>query len=78
LTRWTLGAWLGAGLAATMTTARAPHALAQASADPAHVVILTGGEASVPVPTLMEGPQASRATAASSRAWRGAGRAATR
>jgi peptide/nickel transport system substrate-binding protein len=58
VTRWTLGAWLSAGLAATVTTAGAPRAVAQSS-DPARVVIVTGGEASVPVPTLMEGPQAS-------------------
>ena len=58
MTRWTLGAWLGAGLAATVTIADAPRAAAQSS-DPARVVIVTGGEVSVPVPTLMEGPQAS-------------------
>jgi peptide/nickel transport system substrate-binding protein len=50
--RWTLGALLGAGLAMTN---------ANAQADPARVVIVTGGEASIPVPTLMEPPHNSTA-----------------
>jgi peptide/nickel transport system substrate-binding protein len=54
VTRWTLRAWLGAGLVATLATAHPRPAAAQSS-----IVIVTGGEASVPVPTLMEGPQAS-------------------
>jgi peptide/nickel transport system substrate-binding protein len=54
VTRWTLRAWLGAGLVATLATAHPRAAAAQSS-----IVIVTGGEASVPIPTLMEGPQAS-------------------
>jgi peptide/nickel transport system substrate-binding protein len=47
-----LRASLGAGLAATLAAGSARVAVAQAS-----IVIVTGGEASVPVPTLMEGAQ---------------------
>ena len=54
MTRWTLRAWLGAGLVATLVTAHPRAGAAQSS-----IVIATGGEASVPVPTLMEGPHAS-------------------
>ncbi len=53
MTRWTLRASLGAGLVATLAIGQAHVAIAQSS-----IVIVTGGEASVPVPTLMEGPQA--------------------
>jgi peptide/nickel transport system substrate-binding protein len=56
VTRWTLEAWLGAGLAATVMVAGAPRAWAQRASDPARIVILTGGEAAGPVPTLNEGP----------------------
>ena len=59
MTRWTLRAWLGAGLAATVSVVGPPRVHAQASTAPTSIVIVTGGEASVPVPTLMEGPQAS-------------------
>ena len=59
MTCWTLRAWLGAGLAATVSVVNPPRVSAQASTAPTSVVIVTGGEASVPVPTLMEGPQAS-------------------
>jgi peptide/nickel transport system substrate-binding protein len=51
--RWTLRAWLAAGVVATLASAPSPTA-AQSS-----IVIVTGGEASVPVPTLMNGAQAS-------------------
>ncbi len=54
MTRWTLRAWLGASLVATLATATPCTGAAQAS-----IAIVTGGEASVPVPTLMEGPHAS-------------------
>lgn len=60
MTRWTLGAWLG-GVAATATTLGTPPARAQAARDPSAAVIATGAEASVPVPTLMEGALASTA-----------------
>jgi len=53
VTRWPLRVSLAAGLVATLVAARAHQAAAQAS-----IVVVTGGEASVPVPTLMEGPQA--------------------
>ncbi|MGH7513720.1 MAG: ABC transporter substrate-binding protein [Gemmatimonadales bacterium] len=59
MTRWTLEAWLGAGLAATVMVAGAPRAWAQRETDPARIVILTGGESAAPVPTLNEGPLAS-------------------
>jgi peptide/nickel transport system substrate-binding protein len=59
VTRWTLEAWLGAGLAATVMVTGAPRAWAQRASDPARIVILTGGEAAAPVPTLNEGPLAS-------------------
>jgi peptide/nickel transport system substrate-binding protein len=61
MARWTLGTWLGAGIALTVTVAGAHAALAQASADPSRIVILTGGEAFAPVPTLNEGAQNSTA-----------------
>lgn len=54
MTRWTLRAWLGASLAATLATALPRPGAAQSS-----IVIATGGEASAPIPTLMEGPLAS-------------------
>jgi peptide/nickel transport system substrate-binding protein len=57
VTRWSLGACLGAGLAMTAITAGPAHVRAQASPDPSRVIIVTGGEASAPVPTLNEGPQ---------------------
>ena len=53
MTPWMLRASLGAGLVATLATGHARALAAQSS-----IVIVTGGEASVPVPTLMEGPQA--------------------
>jgi peptide/nickel transport system substrate-binding protein len=56
VTRWTLRAWHAAGLVATLATVRARGGAAQST-----IVIVTGGEASVPVPTLMEGPHASTA-----------------
>ena len=59
MTRWSLGAWLGAGLAVTAITAGALRVRAEASPDPSRIIIVTGGEASAPVPTLNEGPQAS-------------------
>ena len=59
MTRWSLGACLGAGLAMAAITAGAPRVRAQASPDPSRVIIVTGGEASAPVPTLNEGPQSS-------------------
>ena len=55
MTRTTLEAWLGAGLAGTAMVAGAPSAWAQRDSDPARIVILTGGEAPAPVPTLNEG-----------------------
>ncbi|HKT60773.1 MAG TPA: ABC transporter substrate-binding protein [Gemmatimonadales bacterium] len=61
MARWTLGTWLGAGLALTATVAGAPGAAAQAQADPSRIVILVGGEAFAPVPTLNEGAQTSAA-----------------
>ncbi|MBA3495764.1 MAG: hypothetical protein H0T86_01510 [Gemmatimonadales bacterium] len=54
MTRWTLGVSLGASLVATLATVH-PHGVAAQSS----IVIATGGEATVPVPTLMEGPHAS-------------------
>jgi peptide/nickel transport system substrate-binding protein len=59
VTHWTLGAWLGAGLAVTVSVAAPRRGWAQAPPDTARVVIVTGGEALAPVPTLNEGPQAS-------------------
>jgi peptide/nickel transport system substrate-binding protein len=56
VTRWTLRAWLAAGLVATLASAHPRPAAAQSS-----IVIVTGGEASVPIPTLMVGAQASLA-----------------
>lgn len=53
MTPWTLRAWLGAALFSAVATAHPRHGAAQAS-----IVIVTGGEATVPIPTLMEGPQA--------------------
>lgn len=61
MTRWTLRACLGAGLAATAMIFGTPIARAQTAIDPAVAVIATGAEASVPVPTLMEGALASTA-----------------
>jgi len=61
VTRWTLRACLGAGLAATAMIFGTPIARAQTAIDPAVAVIATGAEASVPVPTLMEGALASTA-----------------
>jgi peptide/nickel transport system substrate-binding protein len=57
MARWTLGAWLGVGLAlaATVTGARG----VQAQADSSRIVILVGAEAFAPVPTLDEGAQSS-------------------
>ncbi|HET7470069.1 MAG TPA: ABC transporter substrate-binding protein [Gemmatimonadales bacterium] len=57
MARWTLGTWLGAGLALTTLVAGARGAHAQDSRDPSRLVILTGGEAFAPVPTLNEGAQ---------------------
>jgi len=61
MARWTLGTWLGAGLALTTMVTGPRAAQAQGSPDPSRVVILTGGEAFAPVPTLNEGAQASTA-----------------
>ena len=51
MTRTTLEAWLGAGLAGTAMVAGAPSAWAQRDSDPARIVILTGGEAPAPAST---------------------------
>jgi len=67
VTRWTtqtvasltFGARLLGAAAAALAAARAPAAEAQTDARGASIVIATGQEASVPIPTLMEGPQAS-------------------
>ena len=59
--RWTLRAGLGVGLTATLAGGVPRAAVAQREADPSSIVIVTGGEASVPIPTLMEGPFASTA-----------------
>ena len=56
---WTLGTWLGAGLALVTMVAGAGGARAQDSRDPSRLIILTGGEAFAPVPTLNEGAQSS-------------------
>ncbi|MEP7175196.1 MAG: ABC transporter substrate-binding protein [Gemmatimonadales bacterium] len=53
MTPWTLRAWLGAGLVILASVAP-PVATAQSS-----IVIMTGGEATLPIPTLMEGPHSS-------------------
>ncbi|HUR95365.1 MAG TPA: ABC transporter substrate-binding protein [Gemmatimonadales bacterium] len=53
MTRWTLRAWLRVGLVAAI------GAQPRAGAAQASIVIATGGEASVPIPTLMEPPHAS-------------------
>jgi len=58
VTRWTLEAWLGAGLAATVMVAGPPRAWAQSASASARIIIITGGEAAAPVPTLNEGPLA--------------------
>jgi peptide/nickel transport system substrate-binding protein len=56
VTRWTplLAGLLGAALA----SCRPAQAAAQSPAGPATIVIVTGQVASLPIPTLMEGPQA--------------------
>jgi peptide/nickel transport system substrate-binding protein len=54
--RWTHRAWLVAALAAASTTTNVPGLSAQADRDPATVVIVTGGEPTVPVPTFVDGP----------------------
>jgi peptide/nickel transport system substrate-binding protein len=54
--RWKHRAWLAAALAAAATTTNAAGLTAQSGRDPSTVVIATGGEPSLPVPTLMEGP----------------------
>jgi peptide/nickel transport system substrate-binding protein len=59
VTRWTLRAWLGAGLVAALTAASARAGAAQSDAARSSIVIVTGQEATLPIPTLMEGPQAS-------------------
>lgn len=51
--------WLGACLVAIVSAAHPSAAGAQRAAARASIVIVTGQEAAVPVPTLMEGPQAS-------------------
>jgi peptide/nickel transport system substrate-binding protein len=51
--------WSGACLVAIVSAAHPPAAGAQRAAARASIVIVTGQEAAVPVPTLMEGPQAS-------------------
>ena len=53
MTRWTLRATLGASLVAALATGAARTATPQSS-----IVIVTGGEAALPIPTLMEGAQA--------------------
>ena len=59
MTRRTLRAWLGAGLVAALSTASARDAAGQSDAARSSIVIVTGEEATVPIPTLMEGPHAS-------------------
>jgi len=61
MARWTLGAWLGAGLALTTMAACAREPRTQGSRDPSRVVILIGAEAFAPVPTLNEAAQSSTA-----------------
>lgn len=56
MARWTHRAWPVAALAAAATTATTPGLSAQRTRDPATAVIVTGGEPSLPVPTLMDGP----------------------
>ena len=51
--------WLGACLVAIACITHPSAASAQRAAARASIVIVTGQEAAVPVPTLMEGPQAS-------------------
>lgn len=53
MTRWTFRATLGASLVAALATGPARTVAAQSS-----IVIVTGGESALPIPTLMEGPQA--------------------
>jgi len=55
----TLRAWLVASLIATLDTAGARGAMPQSDPARASIVIVTGQEPSVPIPTLMEGPHAS-------------------
>jgi peptide/nickel transport system substrate-binding protein len=59
MTRWTLRARLGAGLGTALLMASSGGAAAQSNAARASIVIVTGEEATVPIPTLMEGPHAS-------------------
>lgn len=61
MARWTLGTWLGTGLALTTLAAGARGARAQDSPDRSRLVILIGGEAFAPVPTLNEGAQSATA-----------------
>lgn len=61
MARWTLGTWLGAGLALSTLVACVRVAHAQDSRDPSRIVILIGAEAFAPVPTLNEGAQSSTA-----------------
>jgi peptide/nickel transport system substrate-binding protein len=63
VTRWTPGTVLAAPLTACLLGAalacwRPVHALAQSPGAPTTIVIVTGQQASLPIPTLMEGPQA--------------------
>lgn len=53
--------WLGACLVAIAAAVHPSSARAQGAAARQSIVIVTGQEAAVPVPTLMEGPQASLA-----------------
>ena len=61
MTRWTLRAWLGVGLVVSLSTASAQDGAAQSDAARSSIVIATGQEATLPIPTLMEGPQGSLA-----------------
>ncbi len=55
MTRRTLRAWLGAGLVVALSSAGARSGAAQEKDARASLVIVNGEEATVPVPTLMEG-----------------------
>jgi peptide/nickel transport system substrate-binding protein len=59
VTRSTLRAWLGVGLVAAVSAASPRAGAAQSDAASSSIVIVTGQEATLPIPTLMEGPQAS-------------------
>ncbi len=59
MTRSTLRAWLGAGLVAALSAAVAGAGAAQSDAARSSIVIVTGQEATLPIPTLMEGTQGS-------------------